>query len=234
MLPAARPEGAPEAEVIKLFREDPYRRTAEATVVTVDGDRVALDAALLFAFSGGQQSDRGTVGGHEVLEAEDGTDGTIRYRLPEGHGLAPGDRVEQVVDWETRHRVMRVHSATHAAWAVLSELFGETRRLIGSNVHESKGRLDWELPEPISPLLPRAEERLNEILARDLPVARWAEPSDPDRWLWEVRDDDLDPALWRMPCGGTHVARTGEIGRVKLKRRNIGAGKERVEVTLGG
>ena len=80
----------------------------------------------------------------------------------------------------------------------------------------------------------QAETRLNAVLARDLPIARWSDPEDPDRWLWEVKGDDLDPAFWRMPCGGTHVARTGEIGRVRLKRRNIGAGKERVEVTLDG
>ena len=71
-----------------------------------------------------------------------------------------------------------------------------------------------------------------EIIGRDLAVERFAEPGGGDRWIWEVRADDLDAAYWRIPCGGTHVARTGELGRIKLKRKNIGKGKERVEVTL--
>lgn len=216
----------------KRFRAEPYLAEAEATVVEVEGDWVRLDEALLFAFSGGQQSDRGTVAGHELLEAVEDDDGSIRYRLPEGHGLRVGERVLQAVDMELRRRVMRVHSATHVAYAALCEAAGEVIDLIGSNVHAGKGRLDWERDRPVTDLVPGASTRVDEVVGRDLQVLRYAEPGAGDTWTWELRGDDLDPRYWRMPCGGTHVARTGEIGKVKLKRKNIGAGKERVEITL--
>ena len=215
----------------KRFRTEPYLRQAAAYVTAVVGDWVELDEPLLFAFSGGQQSDRGSIAGLEVLEAVEKDDGGIRYRLPEGHDLAVGRLVDQLVDWDVRHLVMRLHSATHLAYCALTEQLG-ARPLIGSNVHVSKGRLDWSLGEPIAPYLAKAHDRVAEVVARDLPIARYPEVDGSDNWLWEVRGDDLDPAVWRMPCGGTHVARTGEVGPVKLKRKNIGAGKERVEVTL--
>jgi len=216
----------------KRFRAEPTLHRLTAPVIGLDGDWVTVDPTILFAFAGGQQADRGTLGGHEVLASEVQADGAIRYQLPAGHGLAVGDEAEQVVDAELRTRIMRVHTATHMAYAAMSEQMGAAHDLIGSNVHAGKGRIDWALDGSVSPWVPAATERLAELVQRDLPVRRFASDGDPDRWLWELEGEDLDPALWRMPCGGTHVTRTGEIGQVKLKRKNIGKGKERVEVTL--
>jgi Ser-tRNA(Ala) deacylase AlaX len=216
----------------KRFRGEPYLQRLTTAVIGVDGDWVSLDSTILFAFAGGQQADRGTIGGHDVQASEALADGTIRYQLPAGHGLTPGVSVEQVVDWELRLRVMRVHTATHMAYAAISEQMGGARELIGSNVHAGKGRIDWALEGSVSPWVPAAAERVAALVGRDLWVQRLSADADPERWLWQIEGDDLDPDLWRMPCGGTHVARTGEIGRVKLKRKNIGKGKERVEVTL--
>lgn len=216
----------------KRYRDEPYLEEAGATVTRVDGEWVWLDDPLIFAFSGGQQADRGTIAGREVLDSEALDDGTIRYRLPAEHGLEPGDQVTQTVDWELRYRIMRLHTATHVAYAALSEQMGAARETIGSNVHARKGRLDWAMEGSVSPLVGAASERVAEIVDRDLLVERQAEPGGHDRWIWELRADDLDAAYWRIPCGGTHVTRTGELGRIKLKRKNIGKGKERVEVTL--
>jgi len=216
----------------KRFRAEPYLEEAEATVTRVDGPWVELDHPIIFAFSGGQQSDQGAIAGKQVQELEALDSGAIRYNLGDDHGLSEGDAVTQTIDFELRYRIMRVHTATHMAWAAMSEVMGAAEDLIGSNVHAGKGRIDWARDETVSPMVPQALERVAEIVARDLEVARFAEAEGSDRWLWELTGDDLDPAYWRMPCGGTHVKRTGEVGKVKLKRKNIGKGKERVEVTL--
>ncbi len=216
----------------KRYRTEPYLTEAEATVTRVDGDDIWLDDPILFAFSGGQQSDAGTIAGLEIEESEAMDDGTIRYRLPEGHGIGEGDTVVQSVDWELRYRIMRIHTATHIAYCAITEQMEEAHETIGSNVHASKGRLDWAMEGTISALVPAALERVQAIVSRDLPVERFAEEEGSDRWLWEIEDDDLAPEIWQMPCGGTHLLQTGEVGRVKLKRKNIGKGKERVEVTL--
>ncbi len=216
----------------KRYRTEPYLTRAEATVVRVEGQDVWLDDPIIFAFSGGQQADRGRIDGHEVLESEAEADGAIRYRLPEGHGLEPGQAVIQEIDGDLRRRIMRVHTATHMAFAAVSELMGGPEPLIGSNVHAGKGRLDWEREGSVSPFVADATARVAELVARDLPVARFPEEEGSDRWMWQIEGEDLDPELWRMPCGGTHVARTSEVGAVRLKRKNIGKGKERIEVTL--
>lgn len=216
----------------KRFRSEPYLHRADALVTSVEGSWITLDDPILFAFSGGQQSDRGTVAGLDVLESEALDDGTIRYRLPDEHGLTGGQQVSQQVDGDLRLRVMRIHTATHMAFAAMSEQMGVAHHLIGSNVHASKGRIDWALEIPVSPMVPAAKERIEHLVALDLEIQRFADPDQPDRWVWALEGDGLDPAYWRMPCGGTHVARTSEVGRIKLKRKNIGKGKERVEVSL--
>ena len=216
----------------KRFRADPYLERLATRVRWIEGDWLTVDETIVFAFAGGQQADRGTIGGHEVLASEVLDDGTIRYQLPPGHGLAAGDPVEQVIDGELRLRVMRIHTATHMAYAAMSEQMGEARELIGSNVHAGKGRIDWQLDDSVTPWVAAATERIAALVMLDLPVGRFADAEGSDRWMWELAGDDLDPTCWRMPCGGTHVVRTGEVGRVKLKRKNIGKGKERVEVTL--
>lgn len=216
----------------KRFRAEPYLKQATALVTDLDGAWVKLDHPILFAFSGGQQSDRGTLAGHDILDSEALDDGTIRYRLPDDHGLAGGQEVTQEIDWELRFQIMRVHTATHMAYAAMSEQMGAAHELIGSNVHAGKGRIDWALDEAVSPIVQAAGERVQALVDADLEVKRFADSDDPDRWVWQLEGDDLDPVYWRMPCGGTHVARTSEVGTVKLKRKNIGKGKERVEVSL--
>ena len=214
------------------YRTEPYLTEAEATVTRVDGDNIWLDDPILFAFSGGQQSDAGTIAGLDIVESEAMDDGTIRYQLPQGHGLSEGEQVVQSVDWEQRYRIMRIHTATHIAYCAITEQMEESHEVIGSNVHASKGRLDWAMEDTISPLVPAALARVQEIVARDLPIERFAEEEGSDRWLWEIEGEDLAPEIWCLPCGGTHLLQTGEVGQVKLKRKNIGKGKERVEVTL--
>ena len=216
----------------RRFRSEPYLKQAPALVTAVDGPWVTLDHPILFAFSGGQQSDRGAIAGHDLVDSEAHADGSIRYRLPDDHGLVEGQEVLQEVDWELRSRIMRVHTATHMAYAAMSEQMGAAHELIGSNVHSGKGRIDWAIDETVSPMVPAAKERVQALIDADLEVKRFADPADPERWVWQLEGEGMDPAYWRMPCGGTHVARTGEVGKVKLKRKNIGKGKERVEVSL--
>ncbi len=216
----------------KRYRSEPHLTEATAHVTEVDGAWIKLDDPILFAFSGGQQADRGSIAGLELLASEALDDGTIRYQLPDDHGLSVGREVTQQVDRELRLRIIRVHTATHMAYAAMSELMGAAHDLIGSNVHAGKGRIDWALDETVSPMVPGARERVQALVDADLEVARFADPDEPDRWVWQLEGEGMDPVYWRMPCGGTHVTRTGEVGKVKLKRKNIGKGKERVEVSL--
>ncbi len=96
--------------VKKIFWDDPYRTTLTTTVTSVQDNVVTLKETIFFAFSGGQESDQGTIDGFEVLEAKKvGTE--ILYTLPDGHGLEPGDMVTVEIDGPRRLALMRLHFA---------------------------------------------------------------------------------------------------------------------------
>jgi Ser-tRNA(Ala) deacylase AlaX len=210
----------------KLFWTDPYRTRLETRIATVAGPEVTLEETIFYALSGGQESDAGTIGGRPVLEARrDGTD--ILYRLPEDHGLDVGDPVTVEIDWQRRYRLMRLHFAAEVVLELAyKHLAGITK--IGAHIAADKARIDFEWPEPINKSFPLLSEELRKIVASDQPIVSAFSDEAAQRRYWEV------PGFARVPCGGTHLKRTGEVGAVTLKRRNIGKGKERVEILLAG
>ncbi|MFV9657577.1 hypothetical protein ACNFCK_22045 [Pseudomonas sp. NY15366] len=80
--------------------------------------------------------------------------------------------------------------------------------------------------ESIFPLLPRFADEANRIIASDLEIRTGFDDEPNERRYWEIG------GFSRVACGGTHVRRTGEIGPIRLKRANIGRGKERVDIYL--
>jgi Ser-tRNA(Ala) deacylase AlaX len=209
----------------KVFWDDPYRTTLDATVTWAEGASLALDRTILFAFSGGQERDEGTIGGFPVLNArwEDG--GRIVYTLPEGHGLTPGAPVALTLDWERRRKLMRLHFAAELVLEHTYRLLAPVEK-VGAHIAADKARLDFRLGQPITPHLPELNRLVSEMIAADLPiVSTFADEATEERY-WEI------DGFARVPCGGTHPKRTGEVGVLALKRRNPGKGVERIEITL--
>ena len=136
----------------KLFWEDPYQTTLETTVASVVGSTISLRETIFYAFSGGQESDAGTIGGYPVIEAIK-SDLDIRYVLPEEHQLVVGDQVRVVIDWERRHRLMRLHFAAELVLELVYRALPDVGK-IGAHISEDKARLDFSWPESLTPLLP--------------------------------------------------------------------------------
>lgn len=208
----------------KIFWDDPYLTQLETRVATVEGHDVTLEATIFYALSGGQESDAGTIAGRPVLEARKaGHD--IVYRLADGHGLVPGERVTIAIDWPRRYRLMRLHFAAEVVLELAyRHLPGITK--IGAHIAQDKARIDFEWPENIANAFPLLNAGLRDIVAADRPIVSAFGDVSNERRYWEV------PGFARVPCGGTHLKRTGEVGAVELKRRNIGKGKERIEISL--
>lgn len=206
----------------KLFWQDPYRRTLDTVIASVEGDAVTVAETIFYAFSGGQESDAGTIAGRPVLEARKaGAD--IVYTLAPGHGLRPGDAVRMEIDWDRRYRLMRLHFAAE----VVLELVMRTQptlEKIGAHISADKARIDFAAPASIAPFLPVLTEAAQALIDRDLPIVSAFSDETGQRRYWAVE------GFAQVPCGGTHLKRTGEVGRLMLKRRNVGKGKERVEV----
>ncbi len=210
--------------VRKIFWVDPYRTAHKTRIAGVDDQRIRLEETIFFAFSGGQESDAGTVAGHPVLAAEkEGLD--IVYTLPPNHGLQAGDEVEVLIDWDRRYRLMRLHFAAETVLQIVYKLRPGIER-IGAHISADKARVDFALDGNIAALFPQIEAQVAALSAADLPIITAFADEAAERRYWEV------DGFARMPCGGTHPCGTAEIGAIKLKRKNTGKGKERIEITL--
>lgn len=210
--------------VAKLFWDDPYLASCDAMVTGVHGDDVTVDRTVYFAFSGGQSSDSGTIGGLPVLGVR--TDGLeIAYTLPSGHGLAPGQPVRVQVDLPTRLAIMRLHFAAELVLELVTRGYGRPEK-VGANITASKARVDFVWDGSIAPILPEVADRVRELVDADLPIVSAYQDEASQRRYWRI------DGFAQVPCGGTHPRRTGEVGRVRLKRANPGAGIERIEITF--
>lgn len=209
---------------IKRFWGEPYLATLDTTVASVGADQITLTETIFYAFSGGQESDQGTIGDIPVLEARKaGSD--ILYRLPPDHGFEKGQAVTVAIDWARRYRLMRLHFAAEIVLELVYRQLNGAEK-IGAHIAADKARIDFAWPESVTPLLPELEQAANAICLRDLPIVSAFSDESAGRRYWEIA------GFARVPCGGTHLRRSGEIGGIILKRRNIGKGKERIEVLL--
>ncbi|MBY0503200.1 MAG: alanyl-tRNA editing protein [Bryobacteraceae bacterium] len=204
----------------KLFWEDPYRTSLDTRIRAVAGDEVSLDETILYALSGGQESDAGTINGLPVLAArKEGLD--IWYRLPAA--FTAGEAVQVKLDWPRRYALMRLHFAAE----LVLELTYRARpgiEKIGAHIDARKSRIDFLLDEPITPLLPSLTRDAQALIDARHPITSAFSHEATQRRYWEIE------GFARVSCGGTHPRHTGEVGQLKLKRNNIGKGKERIEI----
>jgi len=216
----------------RLFLLNPYQKEAEAKILRKLGNKVIPDKTVLFSFSGGQQPDSGTIGGVNVIGSElvEFAGGmAIEYELEHEPEFKEGDSVMIKLDWEKRLKLMRLHSAAHIAFFIFKEV-SELEDNIGSNVSSNKARLDYAFNENISGFLAETEEKCNALINEGHEIKIWEEKQDEESGKEPVRHWKC--LEWDMPCSGLHVRNTKEIGRIRLKRANIGKGKERLEVLL--
>jgi Ser-tRNA(Ala) deacylase AlaX len=210
--------------VEKLFWQDPYLTRLEARVATVNGGSVTLERTIFFAFSGGQESDRGSIGGYPVISA-DKQDREIIYTLEDDHQLKQGDLVLIEIDWPRRYRLMRLHFACELVLELVYRTLPGINK-IGAHIAEDKARIDFLHAESLGSLLPDLTKQVNAMTARDLPIISDFSDRAGERRFWAIQ------GFAQVPCGGTHLKRTGELGTVSLKRRNPGKGKERLEILV--
>ena len=230
-----------------LFRDDAYLSEAPAKVVLADQQGIVLDRTVFYPQGGGQPGDQGaliladgrTVAIVNTTYAADRK--TILHAPAEGAALpAPGSHVVARLDWEKRYQRMRAHTALHLLSVVLP--FPVT----GGSVGDAEGRLDFDSGDAA---VDRAnvELRLNELIALDAKVGqRWISDEElkanaalvktmmvkPPMGTGRVRLIEIE-GLDLQPCGGTHVARTGEIGRASVTQiEKKGRLNRRVRVAL--
>ena len=215
---------------IECFREDGYLKTCDATVTAVDGHSLCVDRTIFYPEGGGQPGDTGKLmradGGTSVITdtRKDPQSGAHLHILADGEVLPEvGDRVGLEIDWARRHRLMRMHSCLHLLCAVIPA------PVTGGAISDGSGRLDFYLPEP--PDKTRIEGDLNRLIEADHPMRlRWISDQELAAQPELVRTMSVKPPTGAgrirlvefagadlQPCGGTHVASSGEIGAVRVR-----------------
>lgn len=211
-------------ETMKLFNDDPHLKKFSARVTAIDESEVELDRTAFYPEGGGQVGDTGSIGRSRVVDTRIESDRIIHV-LEAAPDYSVGQEVEAEIDWERRHRIMRLHSAAHIMEHFLWKRLGEIERL-GSRVDERKDRADYSYDGRLpAEELKMVEEETNRYLAECHEIEILSDPDRPGIRIWKSGPIE-------MLCGGTHVRNTGEIGAVRLKRKNPGRGVERVETSI--
>ncbi len=233
-----------------LFAADAYARTAPVRIMSITDDGALVpDRSLFYPTGGGQPGDAGWIrwvgGDIRIATARKGPGNTVELVPAEPSTLPdPGTEAMQEIDWPQRHGHMRIHTCLHLLSVVIP------LPVSGGSVSAIKGRLDFNMPDAPSDKA-ALERALQALIDRDLPVS--------EEWISEAALD-ANPGLVKtmsvapprgagrvrlvrigigaaqidlQPCGGTHVARTGEIGEIRLgKIEKKGRQNRRVYVHL--
>ncbi len=232
----------------ELATRDAYLRECAAVVTKATAEGVVLDRTVFYARGGGQPGDTGTLewaGGSAAVLDTVRQEGEVVHLVGAGQTPPPGTPVRAVIDWERRHLLMRTHTALHALSALVWRGYGA--KVTGGNMEPGRARMDFELDSMSIEFGREVEQRLNGTLAAGHPVTVLFLPraealADPDliRTKVSLVPEHVDPirvvdidGVDRQADGGTHVADTVEVGRVRVvKTESKGKGNKRMRIEL--
>jgi misacylated tRNA(Ala) deacylase len=227
-----------------LYREEPYRRSCEARVLSAGGGAVELEQTVFYPQGGGQPGDTGHLRRADgrllaILDTRQEDDRILHALAGDAPLPATGETVTLLLDWERRHAHMRMHTCLHLLGAVLRYA------VTGGAVGARRSRLDFDMAVGVDRAA--VDAALNALVSADHAVRTlWITSQELEQRPDLIRTLSVRPPAGAgrirlleiegvdlQPCGGTHVARTGEIGPVRLgKIEKKGARNRRVYVEL--
>jgi misacylated tRNA(Ala) deacylase len=235
-----------------LYMRDNYLREFDSVVEKVGEDYLVLDQTAFYYLGGGQSSDRGSLSSegtslmiHEVRKAE----GEIRHFTRDSIPFGVGTEVHGELDWDSRYKCMRFHTAQHLLSRYLQLEYGLTT--VGNMIAPERSRADFTPIQSFDDAMKReVEEGVNALFAKEMDVETKMMPRAEaitflnergyqTRYLEMVPESVTDFRVLIIgdydaaSCAGTHVANTREIGTIKIgKSKNVGAGKQRIYFSL--
>ncbi len=223
----------------KLYWEQPYASDFDGKVVSLEGSKVVLDQTLFFPRGGGVSSDTGVLQSTRVLETTKDGDRII-HALESPPSFAMGEAVTGRIDWDRRHRLMRMHTAGHLLSALL---YSRAKCLItGNQIDVDRSRMDFNLEAFDRAQIEGFVNEANALIGKNAPVktyflkreealklpdlvklAEAAPPAEAQLRIVEIEGID------RQADGGLHVAHLDEIGQIRLlKLENKGKTNRRL------
>jgi misacylated tRNA(Ala) deacylase len=235
-----------------LYQTDSYLREFDATVTAVEGNAVALDRSAFYPGGGGQPNDTGMLrvegGEFKVVKVRKAGDEAWHELAAQGDApatLLVGTQVHGVIDWERRYQLMRTHTAMHILCGVIFRDYGAS--VTGGNMEPLRGRMDFEFETMRQEFVRAIEQKINAQVASARDVRVKILPRDeafqvPDlirtkinllpEGILQVRTVEI-VGLDLQADGGTHVANTREVGRIRVvDYKSKGKINKRIEVAV--
>jgi misacylated tRNA(Ala) deacylase len=234
-----------------LFVEDAYLSTAEALVTSVREDGgIMLDQTCFYATSGGQPGDTGFLerDNGERIKIAGTVNGASKSEIihvpaPDQPSPKVGEKLVLHIDWDRRHKLMRMHTACHLLSVICPY------PITGASVSETDSRIDFDMSETID----KAEvtAKLMELVMANHPIyTQWISEEDLDANPDMVKSKNVRPprgqgrirlvcigedaAIDSQPCGGTHVTETAEVGEIHIgKIEKKGKENRRFRIRFG-
>ena len=239
------------SDQIFVYNDDPYNREHGARIIGKSTDfGIKLDEPIFYPKGGGQPGDSGTLlvnsYHYKVIETVKDSEGQVYLKIEDANAITDfedGIKVTQILDWDTRYKYMKTHTALHLLSVCLP--FPVT----GGQITFEKGRVDFDMPE--SPDKEKVTDRLNTMIERDYAVSydlisqeelrerpqliktMSVKPPQNVDLVRLVRIGNSDTVIDLQPCGGTHVKSTAEIGKLFISKiEKKGRMNRRVSVVL--
>src|SRR5689334_16659040 len=234
-----------------VFRDDSYAGSCTARVIASDARGIRLDRTVFYPNGGGQPGDTGvlqlqsgaTIAIADTVKAE-GADEVVHLPAPGAALPEPGTEVTAKIDWERRHRLMRMHTLLHLLCAVVPGA------VTGGQVSDGRGRLDFDVPGASLDKEAIAIQLNSLIAAGHAVTPRWITDEELEARPELVRTMSVKPPVGAgrvrlmevagrdipidlQPCGGTHIRNTAEIGPVIIgKIESKGRQNRRINLQL--
>lgn len=232
----------------KLYYSDLFRKECEATVLEVNGEKVICNQTVAFPEGGGQIGDVGIIicnngekvpfvdtkkGVGEILNLNNSHD--IQINTPVFHiidindsnKIVPGEKVKISIDVAHRIKTTALHSALHIALMAAVSLRPELKNQIkGCQIDTEKARIDFFSENKFSTEdIIYINDFVKNLIIENVIIERYLYEGNDEAWIWKCKD-------FECPCGGTHVLSTGQLGKMVVKRKNVGKTTERLIVSL--
>ena len=231
----------------KIFYQDSYQKTHQSEIVAVLEDGIVMESTIFYPLGGGQPGDTGVLmlDGDEyrvtdTCFAEDKVMIVHHLNAEDLFAFNVGDRIDMVLDWERRHRLMRMHTSLHLMCHLI------TAQATGGSIGEAESRIDFDLQGQVvdknnltiemnrlikSQLPVTISSITDEVLAQNPGLVRTMSVQ-PPKGQGSIRTVTILDTDYQ-PCGGTHVNNTAEIGEVIVtKIKNKGKQNKRISLAL--
>ena len=229
-----------------IFNEEPYLQQLQTQITAIEDQWLTFESTIFYPLGGGQPGDIGEFTCADqtinIIDTRKGKNaGEIIHQVESlEHGLKVGDKVSLTLNWQRRHRLMRMHSAMHILCSLIP------RGVTGGSVGELKSRLDFDLGDH-SVDKQTLTDRLNELIKAGHAVEKQfiseqalsENPSlvrtlsvQPPKGCGDIRLINIQ-GIDLQPCGGTHVKNTLEIGELLINKiENKGKRNRRIHLSL--